>query len=386
MMRCRRYLTLLAIVVGLIPRAAQAENAITFTNANAGPGELVTIDIIIENDVKLGALLVPFRWSTPDLQYQGLEFLEERYEGTLFTSEVDVDPIARTGGILVISIAIQGVEGWLPIDRAPIARIRFRVSPTAADQVAFIDSVFEVDTVGQTVEITTAVEFVEFEQTETINPSVVPGMITIGDPEPAELRASPAELFLQGHTDGDDALAGLSISSDRGTELTWSLDWQSLWLTASPSIGKTPATSTIGAVLFGIDAGEYHDTITVRSENAVNAPLAIPVTLIVDTALTVPDDLSFALMQNRPNPFVTYHDPQTEINYVLDKPSHVTIDIFNIAGQRIHTLVSRDHSAGSHSIIWDGHDLGGRDVPSGHYFYRMTTADGSLAKRLIVIK
>jgi hypothetical protein len=354
---------------------------VAFSSATARPGDLITVDVIIENDIPLGGLIVPFRWSTSDLQFIEMEFEEERSSGAMEIFNLPVNPVARTSGFIILQQFVPGAKGNIPVGRGPIAHLTFRIAEDAPDQIAFCDSLFE-DGVGGS----RRVEFTNIVGTLTIFPDVVPGLITIGHPEPAGLTVTPTEIFLQGNTDGDDALAGIQINSNGSTELDWSLAWQSLWLTASPSIGKTPAIPTIGAVLFDLDIGVYQDTLVINSANALNAPLKIPVTLVVDTALTIPDDLPFILMQNRPNPFVTYHDTHTEIAYVLGKPTHVTIEIYNVLGQRIRRLISRDDSAGEHLISWDGHGPNGRDVPSGNYFYRMTTSDGSVTKRMIVIK
>jgi flagellar hook assembly protein FlgD len=92
-------------------------------------------------------------------------------------------------------------------------------------------------------------------------------------------------------------------------------------------------------------------------------------------------------MQNRPNPFVTYHDPDTEIRFSLEQTDNVSIVIYDMLAQRIRTLYSRSGlSANDYVARWDGRNDHGQQVASGHYFYRMVTSRGSVTKRMTVIK
>jgi ligand-binding sensor domain-containing protein len=90
----------------------------------------------------------------------------------------------------------------------------------------------------------------------------------------------------------------------------------------------------------------------------------------------------FELQQNYPNPF----NPQTTIRYNLIKNEKVTIEIYNICGQKIKTLVDQQKSAGKHSVVWDGKDAENRKLPSGVYFYRCITGASSITKKLVLVK
>lgn len=76
---------------------------------------------------------------------------------------------------------------------------------------------------------------------------------------------------------------------------------------------------------------------------------------------------NYVLNQNYPNPF----NPTTEIQYSLPQNGHVTINIFNVWGQKIRTLLNERKSAGSHRILWDAKDDFGNQVASGVYIYRI---------------
>ena len=90
----------------------------------------------------------------------------------------------------------------------------------------------------------------------------------------------------------------------------------------------------------------------------------------------------FSVSQNYPNPF----NPATEFKFDLPRASQVKIEVFNVLGQRVKTLVDEKRRAGSHVADWDGTDEKGADVSSGVYFYRMMADDFSDIKKMILLK
>jgi hypothetical protein len=90
----------------------------------------------------------------------------------------------------------------------------------------------------------------------------------------------------------------------------------------------------------------------------------------------------FHLSQNYPNPF----NPVTNFQFTLSKSGHVKIDIFNIVGQRVRTLVDKDMKPGVYVADWDGKDENGNSVSSGIYFYRMQAGEFSNMKKMVLLK
>ena len=84
-----------------------------------------------------------------------------------------------------------------------------------------------------------------------------------------------------------------------------------------------------------------------------------------------------------PNPF----NPETTISYTSGG-GHVSISIYNIMGQRVREVVSRDHAAGTYRVRWDARDDGGRRVASGIYFAHIASAGESTVAtiRLMLLK
>ena len=88
-----------------------------------------------------------------------------------------------------------------------------------------------------------------------------------------------------------------------------------------------------------------------------------------------------ALGQNYPNPF----NPSTLIPYQLSAPSPVRLEVFNILGQRVTTLVDEAQGAGSYVARWDGTDAAGRAAASGVYFYRLTVDGAHWTGKMVLL-
>lgn len=110
--------------------------------------------------------------------------------------------------------------------------------------------------------------------------------------------------------------------------------------------------------------------------------LASPSTSIEDEASGKLIASNFALHQNYPNPF----NPTTVINYDLPHPAKVEINVYNILGQKIKTLMNGIQDRGKYSVTWDGTDLKGRTVASGIYFYKIEAGDYTCVRKMIMLK
>jgi aminopeptidase N len=88
------------------------------------------------------------------------------------------------------------------------------------------------------------------------------------------------------------------------------------------------------------------------------------------------------LDQNFPNPF----NPQTAIRFGLGEPSHVLLQVFDVKGALVKTLVSGVRPAGRYSINWDGTNERGGPLPSGIYFCRLTTASIDTSRKMILLR
>jgi hypothetical protein len=87
--------------------------------------------------------------------------------------------------------------------------------------------------------------------------------------------------------------------------------------------------------------------------------------------------LSYQLHQNYPNPF----NPTTTLQFDLPNSSHVTLEVFNVWGQRVDVLADDAYQTGTHSVNFDATGL-----PSGIYFYRMQAGSFSQTQKMTLVK
>ena len=92
--------------------------------------------------------------------------------------------------------------------------------------------------------------------------------------------------------------------------------------------------------------------------------------------------VAFALAQNYPNPF----NPVTAIMYNLPTACHVRLDIYNVLGQLVATLVDEHQAAGSKVVGWNGKNSTGIDVTSGVYFYKIHAGEFVEMKKMILLR
>jgi hypothetical protein len=85
----------------------------------------------------------------------------------------------------------------------------------------------------------------------------------------------------------------------------------------------------------------------------------------------------YELTDAYPNPF----NPSTTIRYSLPENGLVSIIVYDVSGREVATLVNSQHDAGRYSVTFNGANLS-----SGTYFYRMTAADFSMTKRIMLLK
>jgi|GEM_PF-1185000 len=134
----------------------------------------------------------------------------------------------------------------------------------------------------------------------------------------------------------------------------------------------------------GDESGGAHNADYVQSllRDAIQkANLIINPTAVNEPDITLPKQ--FALLQNYPNPF----NPDTKIDFVLPRKATVTLEIFNLLGEKVRTLVSSEKmTAGEKSITWNSSNDAGYKVSSGIYFYRLTADNFVSTKKMMLLK
>ena len=128
----------------------------------------------------------------------------------------------------------------------------------------------------------------------------------------------------------------------------------------------------------------YYISATSSTSKTITKPLPAPSGnfrfTIEDTSYITGNNSyvkDYALYQNYPNPF----NPVTKIKFDMPKNGFVRIQVFDIAGRLIHTLINDFKFRGSYEINFDGSNL-----TSGVYFYKMETVDYSDVKKMLLLK
>ena len=99
--------------------------------------------------------------------------------------------------------------------------------------------------------------------------------------------------------------------------------------------------------------------------------------------LTFPDKpVACNLKQNYPNPFNSY----TTISYTITKSDHVILEIYNVTGQKIRTLIDAVNDIGHFSVCWDGLDDQGYLATGGIYFCKLKSGSEVKSRKLLFLK
>jgi len=90
-----------------------------------------------------------------------------------------------------------------------------------------------------------------------------------------------------------------------------------------------------------------------------------------------------ALLPNSPNPF----NPDTTLHFSLGKDSQlVSLNIYNLKGQLVRSLVHDTLPSGQHKVVWNGLDENGKEVSSGVYLYRLQTPEYNKTRKMLLSK
>ncbi len=188
--------------------------------------------------------------------------------------------------------------------------------------------------------------------------------------EPARFRNSFSVDYIG---DGDNRFCTLQIKGDGFSDTAGFILRNEA---NGDSIGYGTTEHLTSSCNFGNwDTEEGKELFVSRGNNIRVYKLRESTTDVDDDNTAIPD--KFELFTNYPNPF----NPVTTIEYALPHQSEVRLEVYNILGQRIKTLIYNIQKPGNHSINWNASGLS-----SGIYFYRLTAGDKTTTKRMTLLK
>jgi hypothetical protein len=136
----------------------------------------------------------------------------------------------------------------------------------------------------------------------------------------------------------------------------------------------------------GVEDGEYAYSIRGIYTQAGLSPNSNEVTVAVENGEGVVGNednaISINAISNGPNPFSNV----TTISFQSKRSENVTVDIYNVKGQLINTLFNSNVAAGTTEVQWNGTDKNGKKCSNGVYFYRITTPNKTVQKKMILTK
>jgi len=384
------------------------------------PGSDIILPVYFYNDEPLSAVEFVFSFDGDFLEADSFSI-----EGGRIDYIDDNNIVYRDSTGLVHLLAIDGV-GWIPPGNGLLCNLYFTADPAAAGQSYFIDSThwgfaktFFADSIAA-----------------PIFPHFVPGYITVLEPPPSydsvwvdKIVGAPGQtinLNVYGYneepldtvhlaleyssssleflnvefagTRGESALNKIVSGNAEQRQILVSLIY-------SNDFPLTPGTGILTTLQFKINSEAVEETVIIDSTRYLGAqslvfsptddnggdtftPFFTAGEVIITTGTAVEDEnmtllpKEFALKQNYPNPF----NPVTRIIFDLPETADVRLDIFNILGQKVRTLINRRLTAGTHSATFDGRSDNNQKLASGVYLYRLSAGEYSQSRKMTLMK
>ena len=117
---------------------------------------------------------------------------------------------------------------------------------------------------------------------------------------------------------------------------------------------------------------DTNNDLWIATDKGVSHVTDLPTSVQSDGAINYKFELA-----NYPNPF----NPETKIDYTIPKASRVKVEVFDILGRRVNTLVDKKQNAGRYQVMFNANN-----IPSGIYIYRLTTEQSSMTKKMVLLK
>jgi len=164
-----------------------------------------------------------------------------------------------------------------------------------------------------------------------------------------------------------------------------SVKWCGGWLLAEPKSGIVSSGNSMDIDMVfgtaGMNDGDYYADIIFFSNDPLTPVTTIPAHMHIEPTTGIKEEdllpTEYSLYQNFPNPF----NPVTTIKFDLPEKSEVMINVYNILGEKVQTLINKEIEAGSHKVKWDANGVG-----SGVYIYRIKAGDYIETKKMVYLK
>jgi len=184
---------------------------------------------------------------------------------------------------------------------------------------------------------------------------------------------NPTEIYYSNFT---EARKYQGLADNSSSSFSTLSDVSHMTATGPFNLSVQQSDTAVFAIIGGADWSAFMASAD-RAEQKYNE---LPTDVAGDSPSGLPHD--FTLDQNYPNPF----NPATAFSFSLPRSGQVRVDIFDILGRTVRTLADKQMNAGMHTIYWDGNDGDGQPAASGIYLYRVRFEDGSLTRKMVMMK
>ena len=182
---------------------------------------------------------------------------------------------------------------------------------------------------------------------------------------------------------GSDEIGQVAgLVSDAGTPIPEAVISVSNITTMADDLGQFSFDILSGSYIFTCEA-EGFEIATIDADVTTGQMTFLDFQMEAITSTNDLPVLITKLYSNYPNPF----NPITNIAFSLDEASHVTLEIFNVKGEKVKTLIDSElPAAENYKFEWNGTDTNSKSVASGVYFYKMRTGTYTSTKKMILLK
>ncbi|RMD93740.1 MAG: T9SS C-terminal target domain-containing protein [Calditrichaeota bacterium] len=339
------------------------------SEANPNQGDTITVAIKIdmsnvdEPNNLLGSFTCRLEWDIPVLRFVKNSDLLEGFTGLVNDSKVDQGKIVFNGA------NINGVGG-----NFNVLEITFAVNGSAGDSSKLELKFSAMAAAGTFVDLLP-------------NLDIQDSLVVINNPPQIFNLLQPAN-GAEVDTLNFDLIWDPTMDPDSDDPVEYEVfvspdsDFTDLILTT-----QTP--DTFYTIVDGLEPGrKYFWRVIAKDQNAARTKSATFSFSTSDIATSVGEEAihalpeDFNLYQNFPNPF----NPETIIRYDIASDGFARLEIFNIIGEKIRTLVQENKSAGTYQITWDGRKDNGELAASGVYIYRLKVGPFKKSHKLLLLR
>jgi hypothetical protein len=359
-------LVLVMIALGLSVSYAQTYDLQFLLSQNSGGVYAVTAQI--RSNLSTFGMGTANLFFTYDSSAIGTPVLDAalNFSGGLYSATTVTTP---TGNRVSVNIEYNGGSGSgtiVPASFMDIARIRFTRKKAAGHS----------SLASRTLQTNNNVVVFKDDNTTQVTPGTLFPFDT--SPLPIQLSSFVASVASAGHA--GLRWTTLSEINNYGFEVQKAVNSSAAFQSISGSFTAGNGTTTVKHDYSYVDnsyvTGNVYRLKQLDLDGTVHFSDAVDPLAVTGVAVKVlPTE--YSLSQNYPNPF----NPSTVIEFALPKDAHVTLEVYNILGQKVMTLVDEVQPAGYHSVKFDGTNLA-----SGMYLYRLATGQQTFLKKLLLIK